>query len=72
MSIKKKDIKYITEEDLSELCRRFHKWFRVADCKNEADIDMFHAIKKLDNEEYAQAFRDSLSEIGIKIKKAWE
>lgn len=62
----------IEEKDVLRLCRAFHKWFRVADCKDEADIDMFNAIKKLDNEEYAQAMRDSLREIGIKIKKAWE
>ncbi len=55
----------ITEEQLSTLCMAFHKWFRVADCINKADVDMYNAISKLDGEEYAQAMIDSLNEIGI-------
>lgn len=58
----------ITEEQLSTLCRTFHKWFRVADCKNQADVDMWKALNKLDGEEYAQAMIDSLNEIGITKK----
>ena len=55
----------ISKEDVSTICRAFHKWFRVADCKNEADVDMWKAINKLDEEEYRQAFSDSLEEAGI-------
>lgn len=55
----------ISEEDISTICVAFHKWFRVADCKDNADVDMYKAINKLDGEEYHMAMADSLSEAGI-------
>ena len=60
--------KIITDYELDVLCHAFHKWFRVADCKYNADIDMYKAINKLDGKEYVQAMKDSLKEIGIEIK----
>ncbi len=55
----------ISKDEVATICRAFHKWFRVADCKNNADVDMWKAINKLSEEEYHEAFVDSLSEVGI-------
>ena len=57
----------ISTGQLSTICIWFHKWFRMADCKNNADIDMYKAIKKLDEKEYARAMQDSLKEAGIEV-----
>lgn len=55
----------ITNDQLSIICIAFHKWFRVADCKDDADVDMYKAINKLDGKEYAMAMSDSLKEAGL-------
>lgn len=57
----------ITEEQLSEVCFWFHKWFRVADCKG--DIEMWNAINNLEDGVYGQAMKDALKEIGIEVEK---
>ena len=62
-------IKNISREELSRLCWAFHKWFRVADCDNNTDINMWKAIDELSNEDYVRAMEDSLKEIGIEVKR---
>lgn len=56
----------ITRDDLPTICMAFHKWFRVADCKG--DVDMWKAIKGLEDGAYPMAMRDALLEIGIKVE----
>ncbi len=58
----------IKRDQLSIICRVFHKWFRVADCKNGADVDMYKAINKLGEGEYVEAMTDSLREAGIEVE----
>lgn len=59
-----KEIK-ITRDQLSTVCWAFHKWFRVADCKGDAE--MWNAIHNLEDASYTLAMEDSLKEIGIKV-----
>lgn len=58
----------ITRDQLSIICAAFHKWFRVADCKGNADIDMYKSITKLNDKEYVLAMSDSLKEAGIIVE----
>jgi len=55
----------ISEEQLETMCQAFHKWWRVADAKN--DVEMMKAIDGTDDEDYAQAMTNALAEIGIKV-----
>lgn len=59
----------IKPTQLSVICMAFHKWFRIADCENNADIDMWKAINKLNVREYRQAMIDSLKEAGIEVEE---
>lgn len=60
----------ITEEQLSEFCRIFHKTFRQYDMKNDADIDMYKAIVKLDNIDYSLAVKGALRDaLDIEVEK---
>jgi len=63
------DRHFITKEQFSTLCWAFHKWFRVADTKNDIGTKLWNVITKLDDKEYAQAMKDSLKEISIEVKE---
>ena len=57
----------ITEDQFDCILFWFHKWFRIADCKGDAE--MWNAIHNLEEDDYAQAMKDAMKEAGIIIQK---